>query len=54
MNGGKMAVIRGPPAGGHGNPLQYFCLEKPMGSRAWGVGGYSPEGHTELDTTEAT
>ena len=28
------------PGGGHGNPLQYFCLEKPMDSRTWG--GYSP------------
>ena len=23
------------PGGGHGNPLQYFCLENPMDSRAW-------------------
>ena len=23
------------PGGGHGNPLQYFCLEKPMGRGAW-------------------
>ena len=21
--------------GGHGNPLQYFCLEKPMDRGAW-------------------
>ena len=21
--------------GGHGNPLQYFCLESPMGRGAW-------------------
>ena len=25
------------PAGGHGNPLQYSCLEKPMNRRAWWV-----------------
>ena len=23
------------PGGGHGNPLQYYCLEKPMDRRAW-------------------
>ena len=23
------------PGGGHGNPLQYFCLENPMDRRAW-------------------
>ena len=23
------------PEGGHGNPLQYFCLENPMDRRAW-------------------
>ena len=23
------------PGGGHGNPLQYSCLEKPMDRRAW-------------------
>ena len=23
------------PGGGNGNPLQYSCLENPMGRRAW-------------------
>ena len=23
------------PGGGNGNPLQYFCLENPMGRGAW-------------------
>jgi len=23
------------PGGGHGNPLQYSCLENPMNKRAW-------------------
>ena len=23
------------PGGGHGNPLQYSCLENPMDRRAW-------------------
>ena len=37
------------PRGGHGNPLQYSCLEKAMDR-----GAYSPRGHTKSDTTEAT
>ena len=36
--------------GGHGNPLQYSCLENPHGQRC--LVGYSPWGHKELDTTE--
>ena len=42
-----------PPGGGHGNPLQYPCLENPMDRAAlWAVG--SAWGHKELDMTEAT
>ena len=26
---------RRSPGGGHGNPLQYSCLENPMGRGAW-------------------
>ena len=40
------------PGGGHGNPLQYSCLENPDGQRS--LEGYSPLCHTEPDTTEAT
>jgi len=40
-----------PLEGGHGNPLQYFCLEKSMGRGAWQT-QLSPWGHEELDTTE--
>ena len=36
------------PGGGHGNPLQYSCLENFMRNLA----GYSPWGCKELDTTE--
>ena len=25
------------PEGGHGNPLQYSCLENPMDKGAWGA-----------------
>ena len=35
-NVGDLDLIPGlgrPPGGGHGNPLQYFCLEKPHGQR---------------------
>ena len=38
------------PGGGHGNPLQYSCLENPHGQSS--LEGYSPRGHKELDTTE--
>ena len=38
--------------GGHGNPLQYSCLENPMDRGAWWA-TYSLRGHKELDTTEA-
>ena len=41
------------PGGGHSNPLQYSCLENPM-DRGAPQAGYSPWGHKELDTTEAT
>ena len=37
-------------AGGHVNPLQYSCLENPHGQRS--LGGYSPWGHKESDTTD--
>ena len=54
-NAGDMGSIPGSgrsPGGGHGNPLQYSCLENPHGQRS--LGGYSPRGHKESDTTEAT
>ena len=37
--------------GGHGNPLQYFCLENPMDRGAWRV---IVHGVAESDTPEAT
>ena len=36
--------------GGHGNPLQYSCLENPHRQRT--LAGYSPWGCKESDTTE--
>jgi len=40
------------PGEGNGNPLQYSCLENPMGRGPWW--GYSPWGHKESDTSEHT
>ena len=40
------------PGGGHGNALQYSCLENPMDRGAWRATGLW--GHQELDTCEAT
>ena len=40
------------PGGEHGNPLQYSCLENPRGQRS--LEGYSPWGHKESGTAEAT
>ena len=43
---GDMASIPGPersPGGGHGNPLQYSCLENPMDRGAWWATVHSVE-----------
>ena len=52
-NAGDLGLIPGLGrflGGGHGNPLQYFCLEKPQGQRS--LAGYSPWDCKELDMTE--
>ena len=52
-NEGDLGWIPGlgrSPEGGHGNPLQYSCLENPHGQRS--LAGYSPWSHKESDTTE--
>ena len=38
------------PEGGHGNPLQYSCMENPHGQKS--LAGYSPQGCKESDTTD--
>ena len=38
------------PGGGHGNPLQYSCLENLHRQR--NLGGYSPRGHKGSNMTE--
>jgi len=37
---GSIPALGRFPGGGHGNPLQYFCLENPHGQRS--LAGYSP------------
>ena len=32
---GRSFFSPGDLGGGHGNPLQYFCLENPMGRGVW-------------------
>ena len=49
-NSGDLGSILGlgtSAGGGHGNPLQYYCLENPHGQRS--LVGYSPQGHKESD-----
>ena len=49
---GSIPGLGRSPGGGHGNPLQYSCLENPHGQRS--LAGYSPRGRKELETAEAT
>jgi len=46
---GSIPGLGRSPGGGHGNPLQYSCLENPMDGGAWWTWG--PK---ESDMTEAT
>ena len=48
---GSIPGLGRSPEGGHGNPLQYSCLENPMDRRAWLA---TVPGATELGTTEET
>ena len=52
-NAGDAGSILGlgrSPGGGHGNSLQYFCLENPIDRGAWRAADH---GVAESDTTEA-
>ena len=42
---GSIPVLGRSPGGGHGNPLQYSCLENHHRQRS--MAGYSPWGHKE-------
>ena len=46
---GSVPGLRRSPGEGHGNPLQYSCLENPHGPRS--LAGYNPWGHKDSDTT---
>ena len=46
---GSVPGLARSPGGGHGNPLQYSCLENPRGQRS--LVGYSPCGRKESDTS---
>ena len=47
---GSILELGRSPAGGHGNTLQYSCLENSHGQRS--LAGYSPRGQKESDITE--
>ena len=47
---GSLPGLGRSPGGGHGNPLQYSCLENPHGQRS--LAGYSPWSRKELDMIE--
>ena len=54
-NAGDPGLSRGPgrsPEGGPGNPTSVLFPREPQGQRS--LAGYSPWGHTESDTIEAT
>ena len=49
---GSISGLGRSPGGSRGNPRQHSCLENTHGQSS--LVGYSPWGHKELDTTEAT
>ena len=51
-NAGSIPGSGRSPGGGHGNPLQYSCLENPMDKRT--LVGCSPWGRRESQMTEVT
>ena len=45
---GSISGLGRSSRGGHGNPLQYSCLENSHGERS--LAGYSPQGRRESNT----
>ena len=48
---GSIPGLGRSPGGGHGNPLQYSCLQNPMDRGAWWAMVFKV---AKSDTTEAT
>ena len=48
---GLILGLKGSPGRGHGNPLQYSCLENPMARGAWQAAQYigSQKSWTQLN-----
>ena len=54
-NAGDAGLIPGwgrCPGGGHGSPLQYSCLENPMGRGAWWATVHEVAKETDLVTEQ--
>ena len=52
---GLISGLGRSPGGGHGNPLQYSCLESPMGRGAWRATVHGvAESQTRLGETVCT
>ena len=49
---GSIPVLGRSSRGGHGNPLQYSCLENPHGQKS--LAGYSPRGCKNSAMTKVT
>ena len=49
---GMIPELGRSPGGGHGNPLQYFCLENHMDKGDWWA--IVPRGYKELDMAGVT
>ena len=45
-NVGSIPELGRSPGGGHGNPLQYSCLENPHGQKS--LAAYSPRGRKKV------
>ena len=51
---GSIPELGRSPGGGHGNPLQYSCLENPMDRGAWRATAHRVAKSQTQPTTKAT